>query len=182
MLNQIHRSNRRRTFFWFFVLLSCAGANIVFVRSQYEGIGHADSIWEFTMNFCFATFAILVLLFLWWWWTTTEFPALAWLRMSMEKNAAVFALVFCLLAWGISLLCFLRNHIISNENGQVTYSLYCIMMLPSVFTGLMYLLPPVHMEAVILPSSGFLYGALRILLVAAAFAFSAWCFLDNFIF
>ena len=182
MLDRIRNSNRGREAFWMLVLLGCTACNIMFVNSQYEGIGHPDSMGAFMWNFIFAAFAIFVLTLLWWGIVTTETPAFLWLRMGLEHNAAVCAFVFSLLAWLITGTFFFRNHIIYSYDERVTYSLYCVMMLPSAFTCLMYFRPPVQIAKVILPLSGFWYWLERIVLILAALAFSVWCFWDNFVF
>lgn len=142
-------ANLKRAIAWLAILLIFFIGILGYIQQEYRFIGGDGGIRTYYISIGLELAAVLVLAALWWFGAMTTQSAL---RSWAEQFSFGLSLILCVIAFAAAFVLYsLYCSGISDRNGFI-HELKLIYVLPSVFLGCMYLLPPKTMQKVIAPA------------------------------
>ena len=173
----IRGKDRLLEFFWYVGLIFVGGLILILsntVLAQYYVV-RPYQIWIGVIMLALAAITRF-----WWYLATTNDHWAADLRASLTTHTALWAVVFCFIAWMIAFVSLFFCDRVFTPDKRNYWTVNAAFSLSAAFTLLMYALPPIGVAETIAPLNGVLKTLYRIFVVLLMLGLIVGFFFYNF--
>ena len=175
--------NLGREILWYVVLLAGFAVNWLYITRKYSATADPASLDGFRAGLIIMLLLAWIFTFLWWKIANIRIDGLSGLRRTLESHSFTASVIAVAIAFAAAVVLQIWHPYIlhRDQQHQLSAGVSCIYMIPMLFSGMMYSLPPMQIARVIMPGNRVVTLILRIVAAVAFFAAAVRLFGDSFL-